>query len=60
MKPLRIIIAVVTSVLAVSSVSAYCMYRMFRDYEETRSREELKPLLGVTYGNPQTSPRVIR
>lgn len=60
MKLSRIIIAVVASVLAVSSVSAYCMYRMFRDYEEARAREELKPLLGVTYGNPQTSSRVIR
>ena len=60
MKPLRIIIAVAASALAVSSVSAYCMYRMFKDYEEARAREELKPLLGVTYGNQQTSPRVIR
>lgn len=60
MKLSRIIIAVVTSVLAVSSVSAYCMYRMFKDYEESRARAELKPLLGVTYGNPQTFPRVVR
>jgi hypothetical protein len=60
MKLSRITLAVVASVLAVSSVSAYCMYRMFKDYDEARAREELKPLLGVAYGNQQTSPRVIR
>jgi hypothetical protein len=60
MKLLRISLAVVASALTVSGISAYCMYRMFKDYEEARAREELKPLLGVTYGNPQTFPRVIR
>ena len=60
MKPVRIIVAVVASALAMSAVSTYCMYRMFKDYDEARAREELKPLLGVTYGNQQTSPRVIR
>jgi hypothetical protein len=60
MKLLRISLAVIASALTISGISAYCMYRMFKDYEEARAREELKPLLGVTYGNQQTSPRVIR
>jgi hypothetical protein len=60
MKLLRVTLTVVVSALTVSAVSAYYMYRMFKDYEEARAREELKPLLGVTYGNQQTSPRVIR
>lgn len=60
MKMSRIISAAVIAALTVSAISAYCMYRMLKDYDEARAREELKPLLGATYGNQQTFPRVVR
>lgn len=55
MKPCRIIFAVLASMIAASYA-----YLMYVNYEESQAREELKPLLGVTYGGQPTSPRVVR